>query len=136
MSETYTLTLTRHQAEVLSGACEAIARVGMGQISDALGYLTANRYDHDDLNDACRALESAARKYETAGIARAAHPSQIAWDLYQVIRQQLAWDRAIAEGIVKPGEPRKWPEMMAVTYDDPMRVSSEPLASIEPSEAP
>jgi hypothetical protein len=58
--------------------------------------------------------------------------SRIAWDLYQVLRHRLAWDLAAAEGIVGNADSqRKWPEMMQVHYDEPSRVSEQPLALIE-----
>jgi len=45
------------------------------------------------------------------------------WDLYTAARYRLAWDRDIEEGMIKPGEPRKWPEMMQVVYDEPTTFS-------------
>jgi hypothetical protein len=58
--------------------------------------------------------------------------SKIAWDLHQVLRRRLAWDRAVAEGLVASADaPRRCPEMMQVSYDDaPLRASSQPLATL------
>jgi len=43
---------------------------------------------------------------------------RIAWDLQQVIRHRLAWDRNPKGGI-------------QVSFDDPLKSSREPLASIK-----
>ena len=56
--------------------------------------------------------------------------SKVAWDLYQVTRHRLAWDRAQACG--HPGEGQAPPPMWSVNYDQPMRTSKEPLAWMEP----
>jgi hypothetical protein len=60
---------------------------------------------------------------------------QVSWDLHQVIRHRLAWDRAYRDGIVKPGDARDWNQMMGVLYDEPLPMGDEPLAKIERSEA-
>ena len=50
--------------------------------------------------------------------------STVAWDIMQVLRHRLAWDRLRAEGKDKP-------EFYGVQYNPPMRFGSEPLAQIE-----
>jgi len=47
-----------------------------------------------------------------------------------VIRHRLSWDRAYESGEIEKGERRKWPEMMGVNFDEPMKMGSEPLAVI------
>ena len=60
-----------------------------------------------------------------------------AWDLYQVIRHRLAWDNAVAEGVIdSPDAPRNWTAMLGVHYDKPMTSSAEPLAEIRRVDAP
>ena len=145
MTATYTLTLTREQAQLLSQACETVARLGIGQWRDALEWLPTTEYMahgwHQDM-DAIGAILSKYTKDNVDGWRcslsvrsdKVHEQAKIAWDLYQVIRYRLSWDRAIEQGIVKPGEPRKWPEMMGVNYDDPMKTSKGPMAQIEAAE--
>lgn len=121
----YTLHLTEKQAAEISHACETLARLRMGQIDMALRELPLDKpmeYEQERyISNYLRSL------YHQDG--RQLH--QVSWDLHQVIRHRLAWDRAYAEGIVKPGEPRRWPEMMGVMYDEPMQMGDEPMATIE-----
>lgn len=124
----YTLHLTEKQTAEISRACEILARLRMGQIDMALRELPLDKpmgYEQERyISNYLRSL------YQQDG--RQLH--QVSWDLHQVIRHRLAWDRAYAEGTVKPGERRKWPEMMGVMYDEPLRVSDEPLALIHISD--
>lgn len=57
--------------------------------------------------------------------------TNLLWDIYQVLRHQISWDKAIENGIIKDGEPRKFSEMFCVNYDKPTRRGSEPLCVIE-----
>jgi len=59
------------------------------------------------------------------GVGNKVYPeSSVAWDVMQVLRHRLAWDRLKAEGKDKP-------EHYGVQYNPPMRFGSEPLAQIE-----
>jgi hypothetical protein len=58
--------------------------------------------------------------------------AKTAWDLYQAIRYRLAWDGAVAHGVIQNANARrKWPEMMGVHYDEPMQTGKEPIAKVE-----
>lgn len=139
---TYTLTLSKEQAQVLSQACEVLARLGIGQFRDALEWLPVTEFRpdgwHEDM-ETIGMLLSKHMKHNVDGYRSnlgihhkdVSEQARIAWDLYQVIRYRTAWDRAIEQGIVKPGEQRKWPEMMQVHYDTPSKTSTEPLATME-----
>lgn len=139
---TYTLTLTPEQAQVLSHAAEIIARLGIGQFRDALEWLPTTEFRpdgwHEDM-ETIGMLLSRHMKHNVDGYRSnlginnkdVAEQARIAWDLYQVIRHRLSWDRAIEQGIVQPGEPRKWLQMDSVNYDAPMKASTEPLARME-----
>jgi len=121
----YTITVSERQAEELCNACEILARLNLGQIGDALRELPlAQPLDHETQRSIEMVLESFFKKGPKKGM-------PIAWDLHQVIRHRLAWDRAYREGIVKPGERRNWNKMMSVIYDSPLSVGDEPLAKIE-----
>lgn len=139
---TYAITITKQQAHTLSIACEILARLGIGQFRDALEWLPVKQWRapgwNEDMDTIGRILSShmignidGYRSNLGMHHKDVCKTAQIAWDMYQVIRHQLAWDRAIAEGTVNPGEPRKWPEMMQVHYDTPSKVSTEPLATME-----
>lgn len=125
----YSLHITQKQAAEISHACEILARLRMGQIDMALRELPLDKpMEYEQERYISNYLSSL---YHQDG----RHLHQVLWDLHQVIRHRLAWDRAYAEGIVTPGEPRRWPEMMGVMYDEPMQVGDEPLAKIESSGA-
>jgi len=142
MSDTYTLTLNREQAQLLLQACETVARLGIGQFRDALEWLPTVEYMPSGWREDMEVIGSILAKYTKDGVDgwhrshsirsdKVHEQAKIAWDLYQIIRYRLAWDHAIEEGIVKPGEPRKWPEMMGVHYDNPMKTSKGPMATME-----
>lgn len=127
----YTLTLTRRQAEELQEACELLARIKIGQIDHAIERLPGyyDMRDYERRHETVGEIRRLAAMLTTEATRR--RDDGIAWDLYQVIRHRLSWDRAHEQGIVKPGEPRKWPEMLGVCYDEPMPMGSEPLACIQ-----
>lgn len=150
MSETaYTLTVTAKQAAIISAACELLARLGLGQWPGFIRHLPG-----DALRHACE-LEDELRPIMAAWFAR--HPigkdkvvingwqsslgmgsqhvssaARVAFDLHQVIRHRLAWDKAVADGITD-GQTRDWSRMMIVDFDDAMRCGTEPLAAMEKS---
>jgi|SRR5690554_935521 len=125
---TYTLHLTEKQAAEISHACEILARLRMGQIDMALRELpleTPMEYEQEQyVSNYLRSL------YRPGGI----RVDEYAWDLHQVIRHRLAWDRAYRDGIVNPGDARDWSQMMGVIYDEPLPMSNEPLAKMERTE--
>ena len=56
----------------------------------------------------------------------------ILYDLYCVIRNKLSWESAVETGIIESvNSPRKYPEMMFVSYDTPYHWGSEPLAILK-----
>jgi len=128
---TYTITVTESQAAELQEACELLARIKIGQIDHAIERLPGF-YDRRDWE------RVHATRHEIQRLANTLMPEVtkrrddgVAWDLYQVIRHRLAWDRAHDQGVIQPGEPRKWPEMMGVSYDEPLAMSWLPLATIK-----
>ena len=140
---TYTFTITDQQARVLSTACEVLARLGIGQFEDALRHLPQrDGIDWSAWHADMRAIGATLSQHmphgidghrSNLGIHNADPAAQSAWDLHQVIRHRLAWDRATAEGVTD-GRTRRWPAMMAVSYDTPHHVGNEPLATMEASQ--
>lgn len=132
----YQITLTATQAAMVRDACELLFRCRIGQIGEACRYvLDANgrasvpyevKQDAEDMVKAAVGLPMNA----SWGVGKFDVADQ-ACDLYQVIRHRLAWDRAYSDGMIKPGELRRWPEMLAVHYDPPLHLSTQPLATIK-----
>lgn len=105
---TYTLRLTETQAKVLCTACEVLARLGIGQFRDALVHLPLDHFRaeddvlnwHDDLD-----LIGDRLSRHMIGNVNGWNSSlsilnplvkpeaKIAWDLFQVLRHRLEWDR-------------------------------------------
>jgi len=136
MSRTYTITLNEAQAGTIQIACEVLARLGIGQFRDALEQLPTMEFMPDGWHEDMNAVENILRKHiqpngKSVHQLRTREQHKVAWDLYTLVRHRLSWDRAIDEGRIKPGDSRKWPEMMAVNYDDPHHTSKEPIAKIE-----
>lgn len=143
----YTVTITREQAYVLIKATEILARLGIGQFRDALECLPTREFLPHGWHEDMDAIGKLLSRHMIEGIDGyrsilgmhhndVRENARVSWDLYQVLRNRLAWDRAIADGIVESIEsPRKWPEMMQVYYDEPMRVSCQPLALVRPNAA-
>lgn len=139
----YTLEVTKAQAQAISTACEILARAGIGQWRDAIDALPLKitNYDnwHDDLAFIGKLL-ARHMKGNIDGISSgfSIHSDEVkeeartAWDIYQVVRHRISWDDAIADGLVDSDDQqaRKWPEMMQVFYDEPLRLSEEPLVKI------
>ena len=51
-------------------------------------------------------------------------------DMHTQMLHRLSWDRATSEGIISPGDSRKWPDMAGVQYDDPTCLV-EPAIKVE-----
>lgn len=139
----YSLKINEQQAQTLRLACEVLARLGMGQFHQALEALPVDwrKAYSQDWNEDLLVIGKILSKHtqsnvdgwaKSLGIHHASETSKTAWDLYQVIRHQLSWDRAVEKGFVENhNSPRDWNKMMAVDYDEPLKVSGESLAKIE-----
>ena len=143
----YKITLTENQVWILGEALEVYARLGIGQFRNALDYLplngNCNREDWYNGLEAIGKILSENMKYNIDGLRtnlsmgnkETAEEAKIAWEIHQVLRKRISWDRAVKDGIIPSiDSPRKWPEMFGVCYDDPMRISKEPFATIERDE--
>ncbi len=144
MTKTYTLTITEKQAQAIQEATDLLQRVQLGQWREIEDYLPL-RYpvDYTNLHEDMRLIGQILSRYMIAGIDGGAsslgigHPSLpenngILYDLHCVIRHKLSWERAVEQGVVESEDSeRKWPEMMTVNYDPPMKWGDEPLAKME-----
>jgi len=144
MTKTYTLTITEKQAKAIQDATDLLQRVQLGQWREIEDYLPL-RYpvDYTNLHEDMRLIGQILSRYMIAGIDGGVsslgigHPSLpedngILYDLHCVIRHKLSWERAVEQGVVESEDSeRKWPEMMTVNYDPPMKWGDEPLPKME-----
>jgi hypothetical protein len=149
MTKQYTLTLTEKQAQTLLQALDIYSRLRMGQWRDAFEALPVDSKAegfcwsdwHDFLSETGEKLSrfllmNVDGWSSHLGIFNKHTPedSRTAWDILQVIRHRLAWERAVRQGIVQSlDSPRNWTggDMMGVHYDIPMQSGVEPLPKIE-----
>jgi hypothetical protein len=135
----YRLELTAKQARLVSQACELIGRLGMGQVREIFDFLplskTLNyREYHADVDTIC--IHVAKHTIQGSGHLSISSPdtpeqAKEAIDIHKVIRNRLAWDAAVEKGIIaNVYSERKWPEMMAVDYDNPTQRSAQALCKI------
>lgn len=138
----YTIKLNRSQLATLISATEVFARLGIGQFNFALDWLPIEKGKYISYEDQLYFSERLAPLMvhhidgyrSSLGIYSKETPefAKIAWDLHQVFRHRLSWERAVEKGIVASLDAqRKWPEMMGVDYDEPFPASEEPLIRIE-----
>ena len=138
---TYTITLTATQAATISHACEVLARLGMGQYTDALECLPTKELCPDGWHEDMQAIGHILSKHAPIHNIhnhkrepRRTAMSNVAWDVYQVTRHRLAWDRARADGHTGD-KPPTW----GVSFDAPLQTSPEPLPQMtaaEPDQTP
>lgn len=133
----YRIELTEKQLQALKVACEVCARFKIGQPGIAVDLLTitdgAGRgigsYELGHQLDALIKPLMGLNMNASYGVGKF-DVADVLFDLHEVFRHRLAWDKALADGLTAPGAPRKWPEMMTVDYDEPMRWGTEPLAEV------
>lgn len=116
----YQLTVTDTQAQTLADACELLARLHMGQLAVVGDLLLWQRKDTENVNhlkEELRALEPLATGLEPNASWGIMSPeihdrARVAWEIYQVVRNRLAWDRHPEGG-------------SGVAFDAPMKASKE-----------
>jgi len=115
----YNLKLTEEQAQILAASLDLFTRVGCGDFEEMLRHptwqlktlmsLTPNtRRDLESNLDRVRLAIADLRHSERIGIPAADEINKIAYDVLQVIRHKLAWDKNPDGGMqVKFQEPMK-----------------------------
>lgn len=144
MTKKYTLTITEKQARALMDACELLQRIQLGQWEEIIDWMPLKKpTDYEQLHEDRRTIGEILSKHmisevdgygSSLGIGHPDLPENngILYDLKCVIRNKLAWERAVEEGIIEgESSPRKWPEMITVDFDPPMKWGKEPLAKME-----
>jgi hypothetical protein len=144
MTASYQLTVTEAQLQCIMAATDLYQRVQLGQWQEIMTSLPLQKpVDWQLLRDtfdsmssllAPHCIDNVDGKGSSLGVGHPALPADnsIAYDIHRTIRHKLAWQRAVSEGIVaSETSARKWPEMLTVDYDAPMKWSTEPLPTIE-----
>lgn len=128
----YALTGSESQMDCIKNACETQARLEMGQLGAIMDALMLKLHDQDwqlvveKVRELERLIGSMPRKENKRSVYM-----ELSWDIHQVLRHRLSWDRAMAEGLIKEGDPRDWKTMWTVNYDNPLHRSEELLIQVE-----
>ena len=118
----YVLTLNREQARAVCTALELHARLGMGQFEEIHPlWMSRKGYDREVAVDAIRMLKAASGLsqdgYLGAGSPELPEACKVSWDIYQVLRREIAR---------MEGHPST-----SVWHHDPLRESLQPLPTVE-----
>ena len=142
----YQITVTDKQLQVLSEACELLARIQGGQIKEAFDHLPLKPYTELDWGAYHNIQEELTermpeilldgvdgwRSHFGVGSKKLPESHDIAWDMHCSFRYHDSWQRAIKDGIVESMDsPRVWDKMMGVYYDEPMNWGTEPLPEVQ-----
>lgn len=116
MALNYTLKLSKEHLLVLQRACELYMRIQMGQLTFITEMFAGDpQVDTAELYDVLSELMSRSRARGLANVRSA--KGDAAYDLMQVIRHKLSWDRHPEGG-------------MTVNFDTPMQTSQMEMAEI------
>jgi hypothetical protein len=142
--KTYNLTITEKQAWALQEATDLLQRVQLGQWKEIQDNLPLQKpIDYEEFHQDMRIIGAILSKHMIDGIDGGAsslgignknlpESNGILYDLHCVIRHKLSWERAVEQNVIESEDSeRKWPEMMGVNFDPPMKWGTEPLAKIE-----
>lgn len=143
MTKKYTLTITEKQLQVISTACELLARIQGGQVREVFEHLPLKKEInwkayHEIQDELTKRMPEILKNGidgwgSSFGVGSKELPEthDIAWDLYQVIRYELSTQQAIDEGLIEKKGERKFPEMIFVNYDPPHKWGCQELAKME-----
>ncbi|MEM1225934.1 MAG: hypothetical protein AAGJ40_09555 [Planctomycetota bacterium] len=130
----YSLTMSHRQAAVVREALEAYSRMKSGQFNHAIGDQFLDRYctggfSHENADRIFGEIKAMIfpelSPNESFGVGSRVYPeATVAWDVQQVIRHRLAWDRLADEG-------KETPDRYNVCFNKPMAFSGESLPTIE-----
>lgn len=123
----YKIELTEKQFIVLSNALELYGRIGMGQFEEILNWKfkwnNTDTYINNFIRSSLTFIKCALTGLEWnayRGIASEEVPEdcKISYDIYQVIRNKIAWTNNPEGGIL-------------ASFDKPMKISSQKLPTCE-----
>jgi hypothetical protein len=136
--KTYQVTMNEKQVMLLSYVSECTSRWLAGQ-PDMMIEMLGNKdgemafQDHEDKDAVCNLIKKqmGINDGSSSWNMPKSEDTNLLWDIYQVFRHRISWDKAIEKGIIKEGECRNFSEMFGVSYDEPMRRGSEFLCTIK-----
>jgi hypothetical protein len=124
----YVLHLTEKQAQVIVNALDLYSRIGMGQLKEVAHILRLNPNSSDNTSDILNDIYNELIDLSKLWIGGSGYYGifsdkisdvfRTAWDIQQVIRHRLAWDRNPEGGIF-------------VNFDKPINTSKEEFPKIE-----
>lgn len=117
----YTLEVNDEQAKVISLALDIFSRMEGGQLEWVFSMIPWKYYDKfESAKPMLRELQLLLTGMQNGnlGIGNVSDSARIAFDLHQIIRHRLAWDREPQGGI-------------SIFFDPPMKWGSQPLATME-----
>jgi hypothetical protein len=136
----YNVKLTKAQLQALVKATDLLQRVQIGQWTRIEDHLPLNEpIDYRTMKKIGEML-SPSLKDNVTGLNSSlgiGHPevspdNHIVFDMHCTFRSYLAWEESINKGIVESMDSeRKYPEMIGVSYDKPLKWGEEPLPVIE-----
>jgi len=133
----YKMELNGRQAKIIEMALELYARMLIGQMNFPIQDLFMSRLIEKDIDPQKLGseLEKVRQRIFPEFPPNASYGicgpdtddrAQIAWDIQQVLRNRLSWDR-----VCNPKGDRWKMGLTTVNFDDPMKTSEEPLCSME-----
>jgi hypothetical protein len=145
MTKKYTITLNEKQLRAICEATDLQQRIQLGQwleIRDnlPLDYKNIDWSEfHNDMDEIGRLLSkhmidgiNGTNSSLGVGNEKLPESNSILYEIHRCIRHKLSWEKAVEDGIVESEDsPRKFPQMMTVNYDEPMKYSDEPFIQIE-----
>jgi len=130
----YRAVLSETQIQIINRALDLFSRLLIGQVEHLddiyiWRQVKTKQFDMDKFRKLCFEIKQLVFGFsqgESFGIHGPKTPedAQIAWDIQQVFRHRLSWDRV--------GNPpsRDWKTMNGVNFDNPLKSSTEPLCTI------
>lgn len=140
MIKKYQIELTEDQLRLISMACDTVSRLGIGQWREIMYHLPLAKIDnYEEYHSTLRLIDNLLSKYmidnvdgysSNIGIYNAKEYSRALYDIHQVIRNKLAWDKAKLMGITD-GHTRNHGLMITVDYDEPIKTSDHDFIAVK-----
>ena len=121
ISPKYRIEVNEEQAKIISLALDIFSRIEAGQLEWVFSMIPWKyRENLESAEPMLKELQLLLTGMQRGnlGIGNVSNSARIAFDLHQVIRHRLAWDKEPKGG-------------MGVFFDPPMKWSDQPLAEIE-----
>lgn len=116
----YTVTLSERQVRVIKDALDLYSRIGMGQLKEVVNILCLNKDDRENRHDIISIIRNSLESLSNLWIGgsgyhgitsrKISNSFRVAWDIQQVLRHRVSWDREPKGGIT-------------VNFDEPMITS-------------